>query len=715
MIAVSGDGPLGFGYETRASVLLVDDDPNNLFALEHALASLEIDAVKAASGEEALRHLLKRDFALILLDVRLPGLNGYEVASLVRQRERNRNVPIIFLSGVDKEEVHLFRGYSAGAVDYCLKPVDPTMLRSKVAVFVDLFNKSRELQRQVAIKQELLDDNIRANAERRMAEQALERVEERQAAIVRSLPIAVYSVDLSGAGSEAGVLAGGLAGPQFVGDTIQALCGFPAQAFADTPDLWRARIHPEDLTRALGEKAAALASGAFTIEYRWQAADGGYRHILDQGVLVRSTGTGNGRELVGTWLDITDRRKAEQQLAQVQKIDALGQLTGGIAHDFNNMLAVIIGNLERVQTQIQGGGDPKMAMRVDMAMQGALRCSDLTRQLLAFARRQPLQAAPLDVNALVRDMLQMFRRTLEDEIAIETNLAGDLGALVVDRAQVESMLLNLVVNARDAMPDGGTIAIETGNLTIGKGDRTFPEAAPGDYILLSVADTGQGMPPDVRERAFEPFFTTKELGRGTGLGLSIVYGFVKQSGGAIRIDSGPGQGTTIRIVLPRAAVGLPTKPVLTLAEQAECPPAKPGETVLLVEDDHGVRAVAAEELRDLGYTVIEAPHAQAALDLLGQGEGQEEGQGEGQRPDILFTDIAMPGGMNGFDLAANAVAAMPGLRVLYTSAYPEFALARSKEVRIEAPVLQKPYYRHELARALRAQLDQSAANKMTAY
>ncbi len=708
MIAASGDtGALGFGHDTRASVLLVDDDPHNLFALEQALASLDVDVVKAASGEEALRHMLKRDFALILLDVRLPGLNGYEVASLVRQRERNRNVPIIFLSGVDKEEVHLFRGYSAGAVDYCLKPVDPTMLRSKVAVFVDLFNKSCELQRQVAIKQKLLDDNIRANAERRMAEQALRLVEERQAAIIRSLPIAVYSVDLSNAE------AGGIAGPQFVGDTIRALCGFLAQSFAETPDLWRTRIHPDDVNRVLTEKAAALASGAFTIEYRWQAADGEYRHILDQGVLVRSSGAGNGngRELVGTWLDITDRRKAEQQLAQVQKIDALGQLTGGIAHDFNNMLAVIIGNLERVQTQLQGG-DAKLVMRVDMAMQGALRCSDLTRQLLAFARRQPLRAAPLDVNGLVRDMMQMFHRTLEDEIAIQTNLDADLGTLVVDRAQAESMLLNLVVNARDAMPDGGTITIGTGNLTIGDGEHQFPEAPPGDYIQLSVADTGTGMPPEVRERAFEPFFTTKELGRGTGLGLSIVYGFVKQSGGAIRIDSEPDKGTAIRIVLPRSALTV-QKPVLTLADEAECPPAKPGETVLLVEDDHGVRAVAAEELRDLGYTVIEAPHARAALDLLG----------EGARPDILFTDIAMPGGMNGFDLAANAVAGRPELRVLYTSAYPEFALARSREVRVEAPLLQKPYYRHELARSLRVQLDQPpavpkaapASNEVTAH
>ncbi len=674
--------------EARASVLLVDDDPGNLFALEQALASLDADTVKAASGEEALRHLLKRDFALILLDVHLPGLDGYEVAAMVRQRERNRHVPIIFLSGVNKDEGHFFRGYSAGAVDYMLKPVDPTMLRSKVAVFVDLFNKSRELQRQVAIKQKLLDDNIRANAERKLAEQALQRVEERQAAIIRALPIAMYSVDLSSGD------AFGPAGPQFVGEMVERICGFPPRAFAQGPDFWKDRIHPDDRDRVLTEVAAALTGGAFSTEYRWQCADGSYHHIFDQGVLVRSS-TG-AQEIVGTWLDVTDRRRAEQQLAQVQKIDALGQLTGGIAHDFNNMLSVIIGNLERVQKHMRESGEPKIAMRVDLAMQGALRCSDLTRQLLTFARKQTLQLAPLDLNALVRDMMQMFRRTLEDEIEITTRLAADLGALVVDRAQVESMLLNLVVNARDAMPQGGTITMETGNLTVTEEDRgDFPEAAPGAYVRLSVADTGAGMTPEVRERVFEPFFTTKELGRGTGLGLSMIYGFVKQSGGAIRIDSEPGRGTAVHIILPRAAADLP-KPAIPASEEGDGPPARPGETVLLVEDDPGVRAVAVEMLRDLGYAVAEAPDARTALTMLAGG----------QVADLLFSDIAMPGGMNGFDLAAHAVVARPGLRILYASAYPEFALARSKEAKLEAPVLQKPYYRHELARAVRGVLDQ---------
>ncbi|HEY0832859.1 MAG TPA: response regulator [Azospirillum sp.] len=667
--------------DARASVLLVDDDPHNLFALEQALATLDIDAVTAASGEEALRHLLRRDFALILLDVHLPGLDGYEVATLVRQRERNRHVPIIFLSGVDKDDMHMFRGYSAGAVDYVLKPADPAVLRSKVSVFVELFNKTRELQRQVALKQRLLDENIRANSERRMAEQALLRSEERQALIVRSLPIAVYSMDLST----------GLTGPQFFGAMVERMCGFPPTRFEEAPEFWAARIHPEDRDRVLAEKAAAMTSAAFNTEYRWLCADGTYRHFLDQGAVVAVPG--GGREIVGTWLDVTERRRAEQQLAQVQKIDALGQLTGGIAHDFNNMLSVIIGNLERVRRHLDG--DAKLAQRLDMAMQGALRCSDLTRQLLTFARRQPLQAVPLDLNGMVGDMMQMLRRTLEDEIEITLDLSANLGAVVVDRAQVESALLNLVVNARDAMPGGGAIRIETANLTIGDDNHDrFPEAAPGDYVLLGVVDGGSGMPADVRERAFEPFFTTKELGHGTGLGLSIIHGFVRQSGGDIRIDSEPGQGTAVRFILPRAAAEL-SRPAEGKAMEAECPLARPGEVILLVEDDPGVRAMATEEVRELGYTVIEASGAQPALDLLAG--GREVG--------LLFTDIAMPGGMNGYDLAAAAREARPGLRILYTSAHPEFALARSREAQVPAPVLQKPYLRHELARALRAVLD----------
>ncbi|HYH20335.1 MAG TPA: response regulator [Azospirillum sp.] len=684
--------PQAANQDTRASVLLVDDDPHNLFALEQALAVLDVDAVTAASGEEALRHLLRRDFALILLDVHLPGLDGYEVATLVRQRERNRHVPIIFLSGVNKDDMHMFRGYSAGAVDYVLKPVDPAVLRSKVSVFVDLFNKTRELQRQVALKQRLLDENIRANAERRIAEQALQRSEERQSLIVRSLPIAVYSMDLST----------GQTGPQFFGEMVERMCGFPPQRFLEDPEFWSARIHPADRERVLAEKAAAMASTTFNTEYRWLCADDTYRHFLDQGAVV--TVPAGGREIVGTWLDVTERRRAEQQLAQVQKIDALGQLTGGIAHDFNNMLAVIIGNLERVQRHLEG--EPKLAQRLDMAMQGALRCSDLTRQLLTFARRQPLQAVPLDLNGMVGDMMQMLRRTLEDEIEITLDLSADLGAVVVDRAQAEAALLNLVVNARDAMPDGGAIRIETANVTIHEGPggdthHRFPEAAPGDYVLLGVVDSGAGMPADVRERAFEPFFTTKELGHGTGLGLSIIHGFVRQSGGDIRIDSEPGQGTAVRFILPRATVDL-SKPAGGEAMEAECPLARRGEAILLVEDDPGVRAVATEEVRELGYTVIEASGAQPALDLLAGG----------QEVALLFTDIAMPGGMNGYDLAAAAREARPGLRILYTSAYPEFALARSRESKVPAPVLQKPYLRHELARALRAALDAAMGAEM---
>ncbi|MGQ9369198.1 response regulator [Azospirillum sp. ST 5-10] len=669
--------------DARASVLVVDDDQHTLFALEQTLTALDVEVIRAATGEEALRHILRREFALILLDVRLPDMDGYDVAALVRQRERNRNVPIIFLSGVNQDDIHLFRGYSAGAVDYILKPVDPVILRSKVAVFVELFNKNQELRRQVVLKQRLLDENIRINAERLMAEQALLRSEQRHSAIVRSLPIAIYSIDLST----------GLAGPQFLGDMIERISGFPPERFAEDPGFWAERIHPDDRERAVAEKAAALARDVFSIEYRWACADECHRVILDQGAVLRSAG-GGVQEMVGTWLDITERRHAEQQLAQVQKIDALGQLTGGIAHDFNNMLMVIINNLERVYQSVRE--DESLAQRIDFALQAATRCSDLTRQLLAFARRQSLRATPLDLNAVIADMLEMLRRTLEDEIEIVVEATGDLGTVVADRAQVESALLNLVVNARDAMPHGGRVVITTANLTIGgDGDDpdSFPEASPGDYVSFSVVDSGEGMPPDVRERAFEPFFTTKPLGRGTGLGLSIIYGFVKQSGGAIRIDSQEGRGTTVRVALPRAAADLGEPPVPATGER--CPPARPGETVLLVEDDPGVRRVAVEQIGELGYRVIEAAGGAAALELLASGAA----------PDVLFTDIAMPGGMNGYDLAAAARARHPRLRVLYTSAYPEFALARNETARVAAPVLQKPYTRHELACALRAVLD----------
>ena len=657
----------------RAAILMVDDDPRNLFALEHALADLDADLVGAQNGTEALRQVLQRDFAAVILDVHMPGLDGYEVAEMMRKRERTKVVPIIFLSGVNKEERHIFRGYTAGAVDYVLKPVSPTVLKSKVGVFVELYNQRQSMIRQAAAKQRLLGEHIRVQEELRLTL-------ERQSAILKVLPLALYSRDLS---DPNGAL-------RFHGSNVGDLFGFPPERFQAEPAFWQERIHPDDREKAVAAVAAMNAhppQDSFEVEYRWMCADGEYRMVLDHGVRALAS---NGTEILGSWLDVTDRRQAEEQLTQMQKMEAIGQLSGGIAHDFNNMLTVVISSLDKLREL--NADQPKALKRAETALQGALRCADLTRRLLTFARRQSLEQQPVHIESLVASMSDLLHRTLEDEITLEIHQGEGLWPALADAMQIEAALVNLVINARDAMPEGGRVTIGIANATL---DGTGPNAAPaGDYVALSVSDTGTGMAAEVLGRAFEPFFTTKKVGKGTGLGLSIIYGFVRQQGGEVNIESAPGQGTTVTLYLPRALAAPMEQPVEIGDEPL--PRARKGEVVLLVEDDREVRALGIGLLRDLGYKVLEAPDGAQALIILRDPK---------KRIDLLFSDIAMPGGYNGYELAAETALIRPDLPVLLTSAYAEFALAKKGKQGVTAPVLKKPYRDRDLARAIAGMLN----------
>ncbi len=677
--------------KSDVAILVVDDDPRNLFAVRETLEELGAHLVLAKSGEEALKHLLRQDFALILLDVHMPGMDGYDTAELIRKREKSRNIPIIFLTAINKDEVHIFRGYATGAVDYMFKPVDPHILRCKVAVFVELYRKTEEVRREGEAKQRLLDENERVRREKRHAEQALRRSEERQALIVRQLPIVLYTADMTP----------GLPF-RYVSDNVESVLGHPARRFTEDADFWEACLHPDDRPRVLRQLATIRDVGLSTVEYRWCCADGSERHLLDQAVVVRDE-AGRPRELFGTILDVTETRRAQQQLAHAQKMEMVGQLTGGIAHDFNNMLMVVIGSLERLAPAL--ADDAKTARRVDLALQAALRCSDMTRRLLTFARRQQLHPEPVDLDALAGGMGELMERTLgrDIEILIESQ-PESLWLATVDRSQAESALLNLVINARDAMPDGGHLRIRTANARFEEGRTAHGMSVPaGDYVMLSVSDSGCGMASDVVERAFEPFFTTKETGKGTGLGLSMIHGFVKQSGGLIGIDSILGGGTTFRLYLPRAAES--ARPAgETDGEVAERSAGR-GETVLVVDDDAAVRAVAVQAVGALGYRVLEADGAAAALALLEDGAVAGDGGGP---IDLLFTDIVMPGGMNGRELAREGMRRYPALRVLFASGYANGVTAPSDAELGAVETLAKPYRDADLARALRRALEVAA-------
>ena len=444
--------------------------------------------------------------------------------------------------------------------------------------------------------------------------------------------------------------------------------------------------------RAAGVPDHALATARDTGRYEaeaWRVRKDGTRFWA--AVVIDAIRDENG-ELIGfakITRDMTERRAMQEQLMQSQKMEVLGQLTGGIAHDFNNLLTVILGNLETISRHVSTQNE-RVRRAVEHATLGAQRAATLTQQLLAFARRQPLNPQVLDVNQLVGGMSDLLARTLGETIKIDIRLAAGLWRVEADPHQLENTLLNLAVNARDAMPEGGTLTIRTSNVSAdGPRDRGAPA---GELVLISMTDTGIGMSEDVVAHAFEPFFTTKPIGQGTGLGLSQVLGYVVQSGGHIAIESAPNKGATLRIYLPRLSAESPI---------AEAAPAAASETevggdelILLVEDDLRVRAFSADSLRDLGYEVIEAADAAQALRAL---EAHPE-------IDVLFTDIGLPG-PSGRDLVDAALKVRPSLKVLYTSGYASDAVTRRGRLEHDVVLLTKPFTRSQLATRIREVLD----------
>jgi signal transduction histidine kinase len=542
-----GDGahpPPATWKPLKARVLIVDDDERNAYAATEALEDLGHELVVARSGEEALRKLLDDDFAVILLDLHMPGMDGYETAALIRERKRTRDTPIVFVTAVYRDEAHLFQAYSAGAVDVVFKPADPFILRSKVSVLVDLHLKTREVERQSEYRRWLLEENARVRA----------------------------------------------------------------------------------------EKAAA-----------------------------------------------------ERLLAQAQKMEAVGQLTGGIAHDFNNLLTVVLGNVDLLSRRI--GEDARQVRQLGAIRYAAERGRDLTHQLLAFSRRQHLNPVAVDANALVRGFTPLLQQAVGEAVTVHTRLSEGSACVHVDPAQLETALLNLAVNARDAMPDGGEITVRVCPPDVSETllRREHPKASSGPWICVEVTDTGVGMSSDVLERVFEPFFTTKEVGKGSGLGLSQVYGFVRQSEGHVAIDTRPGHGAAIRLFL-RGSAEASALPAADGAAAKEMH--GEGEHVLVVEDDERVLALAIETLGELGYRVSTAPDAHAALELL---RGDDT-------IDVLFTDVVMPGGMSGVQLAEAAAEICPRTKVLLTSGYLGKAAPSAKS---GFHLIDKPYDRAALSMKLR--------------
>ncbi len=531
----------------KVNILLVDDQPAKLLSYEVILEELGENLIKAGSAREALEYLLRNDIAIVLTDVSMPELDGFELAAMIREHPRFQRTAIIFVSGIHMSAPDLLRGYAAGAVDYVPVPVIPELLRAKVKVFAELYRKTRQLEK------------MNLELERR--------VEERTAELART------NAELE------------------------------------------QRV--EERTR---EREAALA-----------------------------------------------------QVHEMQKMESIGQLTGGVAHDFNNLLMVVLGNLVLLKRRMQD--EPALVRLVDGAIKGAERGATLTKRMLAFARRQELKPEAVEFPALVEGMVEMLRRTIGPAVRIALGFGPQLPAIHVDPHQLELALLNLALNARDAMPDGGHLQIGAERELAAEGVAGLPSGK--DYIRVSVADTGNGMDETTLKRATEPFFTTKGTGKGTGLGLSMVHGLVVQSGGAMRIASKIAQGTTVQLWLP---VTEKTSEYSADIAPRTCS-VTPHCRILVVDDDPLVAASTAALLEDSGHTVIEALSGQRALDLLRLGA----------RVDIVITDQAMPG-MTGLELARQLHQNWPSLPVILTTGYADTPASGD----VEIPRLAKPFQQDEL-------------------
>ena len=546
--------------QEKVNILLVDDQPAKLLSYEVILGDLGENLVKANSANEALEQLLRHEIAVVLIDVCMPDLDGFELAAMIREHPRFQRTAIIFVSAVLMSDLDRLRGYELGAVDYLPVPFAPELLRAKVRVFADLYRKTRQL--------EMLNSELERRVENRTAELAQTNAELEQ------------------------------------------------------------RV--EDRTR---ERESALA-----------------------------------------------------QVHEMQKMESLGQLTGGVAHDFNNLLMVILGNLQLLRKRLPD--EPRFTRLIDDAMQGAERGATLTKRMLAFARRQELKPETVDVIRLVAGLEELLRRTLGPTIQISLDSCHDLPSIRVDPNQLELAILNLALNARDAMPLGGRLGIAAER----KSARNGPGGlAPGDYVCMAVTDSGTGMDEATLRRATEPFFTTKGAGKGTGLGLSMVDGLAAQSDGAMRISSKVGVGTTVELWLPvseRTATETP-------GSAASVPGSDRRYRILVVDDDLLIGAATAAMLEDLGHTVVESTSGARALDILRLGT----------KVDLVITDQAMPN-MTGTELARLIRQDWPHLPIVLATGYGDLPNSEDPGV----PRLSKPYRQEELAATIAAVFDTSRAD-----
>lgn len=668
----------------RPLLLNVDDNEVALYAKSRLLRHAGYQVIEARSGEEALDLVAGQAPTLVILDVKLPDMSGFEVCR--RVKDSRPQILVLQTSASFVEGRDRVRGLEGGADGYLTQPIEPEEMLASVRALLRI----------------------------RAAETALRESEAHLLAVLASATdYAIISLNSDG------LVTGWNTGASTIFDwQAEEVLGRHIEFIYNPED----RCHRV----AQSELEAARAQGRVE-DKRWHVRKGGLQFFAN-GVMTRLDGVPAGgfvkilrdqtdqqraaeamqalnaqleqrvaertREIEAAnhrlLAEMREREETEAKLRQSQKMEVIGQLTGGIAHDFNNLLQIITGNLEIILRQLPSEA-ARMKRSAENAMTGAKRAATLTQRLLAFSRLQPLAPRLLDVNELITGMSDLLRRALGETIELEIILAGDVWAVEADAGELESAILNLAVNARDAIGQGGKLKIETVNARLDESDpRLDVEVVPGQYVVICVTDTGVGMDRETLSHAFEPFFTTKDIGKGTGLGLSMVYGFVKQSGGHVRLHSELGFGTTVKIYLPRK-IGAVSEAVSGAADAV--PEGTRAYTILVVEDDDDVRAYSVEVLRELGYRVLEAYDGPAALRLLGRAEGGAV--------NLLFTDVVLPGEITGERLATLAREVRPDLKILFTTGYTRDAAFVSPSAVRGVHLIRKPFSYFDLAAKVR--------------
>ncbi len=637
--------------ELKPTVLIVDDRPENLISLEAMLEELDINIIPASSGKEALALLLHEDIALTLLDVQMPNMDGFEVAELMRSSNKTKEIPIIFITAINTNQNHIFRGYDSGAVDYICKPIsEPRILLSKVKVFCELHLAKRKAEESL-----LLTRKSEAHWQRTF--DAISDMVIIQDTEFKMLKVNQATLDFFKISAD-----------QIVGKKCFDL-------FCPNEDLC-SNCPIQSIKKDLLPRSVEMTLGPHHKNYQVTISP-----IIDSDRIFHG--------VVHIVRDISEQKQLESQLRQAQKMEAIGTLAGGIAHDFNNILTPIVGYANLLH--VQASDDIRLKQGLETIMEAAGRATELVKQILSFSRRQEQEMLPLTVQPIVKEVLKLLHSTLPATIELQQDIDMECGQILADPTQIHQLLMNLCTNSSYAMSGhGGTLKVSVHCFALSENDQTqFPHLLPGEHICIEVSDTGCGMPPELQKRIFEPYFTTKVKGQGTGMGLSVVHNIIMSHDGDIHVASKEGEGTTFRVLLP-----VIKKSNRNRQDHGADMLAKGTEHVLLVDDETGVREVHTEMLLSLGYQVTSASDGRQAIDIF---------RAAPDTFDILFTDMTMPG-LTGDVLAREVLTLRPELPVIICTGFSELLDAKQAKKLGISSFLYKPVTLANMARTVQKAL-----------